>query len=201
MDEYGKHNTAFHPELVAAVSSRSCRVLDVGCGDGLLLQELRASTDHVTGVDPDRAALERARARFADPSEADIVLGDLLSAPEVDGRRFDLITWVAALHHLPLVPALERMRDLLAPGGQLRIVGLAANRSIADAVLSGVVLVPIRVMSRVRRESGYPGMATARPSESLAEIREAAAAILPGSRIRRRFSYRCRLTWIKPAGW
>lgn len=109
MDDYWNHNTAFHPELVAAASSRSCRVLDVGCGDGLLLQKLRASTDHVTGIDPDQAALERARARFADPSEADIVLGDLLSAPELDERRFDLITCVAALHHLPLVPALDRM--------------------------------------------------------------------------------------------
>ncbi|MFT4259624.1 class I SAM-dependent methyltransferase [Microbacterium sp.] len=64
--------------------------------------------------------LARAAGRFPEGSAAQLVLGDLLTAAELDGRRFDAITAVAVIHHLPLVPALERMRDLLAPA--LRVV-------------------------------------------------------------------------------
>ncbi len=54
-------------------------------------------------------------------------------------------------------------------------------------------------MSKLHKESSYPDMTIARPGESLAEIRQAAATVLPGSRVRRRFYYRYTLTWTKPA--
>lgn len=90
------------------------------------------------------------------------------------------------------------MRTLLKPGGQLRIVGLSADESLIDWILAGALLVPIRLMSRIHHESGYPDMTTTRPSEWLTEIKAAAAEILPGSRVRRRFYYRYTLTWAKP---
>ncbi len=198
MNDYWNHNTAYHPELLASVPHHTSRVLDVGCGDGLLLQKLAARTKHVTGIDPDATALSQARARFSIPSETRFILGDFLTSPELDTQRFDLITCVATLHHMPLIPALERMRDLLNSGGQLRVVGLAANKTISDWVISGLLLVPIRLMSKAHRESGYPDMMTARPAESFTEIREAAARTLPGSRVRRRFYYRYTLAWTKP---
>ncbi|MDT9727179.1 SAM-dependent methyltransferase, partial [Xylanibacillus composti] len=40
MKEYWNHNTAFHDELVAETKMRGGSVLDIGCGDGLLLQRL-----------------------------------------------------------------------------------------------------------------------------------------------------------------
>lgn len=200
MIDYWNHNTAYHPEVLASVPTHASHVLDVGCGDGLLLQKLAARTEHVTGIDPDTSALSQARARFSDLSEVQVILGDFLTSSELDMQRFDLITCVATLHHLPLILALERMRDLLTPGGQLRIVGLAANKTITDWIVSGMLLVPTRLMSRMHNESGYPDMTTARPSETLTEIREAATAVLPGSRVRRRFYYRYTLTWTKPHG-
>ncbi|WP_302495957.1 hypothetical protein [Rhodococcus pyridinivorans] len=41
-------------------------------------------------------------------------------------------------------------------------------------------------------------MTTEQPRESLADIRRAAAMVLPGSRIHRRFYYRYTLDWTKP---
>lgn len=176
----------------------SCRVLDVGCGDGLLLQKFATLTPHVTGIDSDESALETARARLQTTPNARILFGDVLTSPELDGQQFGLVTCVAALHHLPLAAALELLGDLVAPGGDLRIVGLSANKTITDWVVSGALLAPIRLASALHRESGYPGMATAHPLESLAEIRRTAARILPGSRVRRRFYYRYTLCWHKP---
>lgn len=198
--DYWNHNTAFHTELLASVASDATRVLDIGCGDGLLLQKLVRTSRHITGIDPDAAALMKARERLSDHPDVQTVLGDFLASPELDTRHFDLITCVATLHHMPLVPALERMRNLLAPGGLLRVVGLSANKTISDWAFAATMLVPVQMMSKIHHESGYPDMTTVQPSESLTEIREAAAAVLPGSQVRRRFYYRYTLTWTKRRG-
>lgn len=199
MTDYWNHNTAFHPELLAAVPGHRATVLDVGCGDGFLVQKLADTAQSVTGIDPDVEAVDQARLRLVDVPNADVIRGDFLTSPKLAEQRFDLIVCVATLHHLPLAPALERMRDLLAPGGRLRIVGLAANKSIAEWLVSGALIVPVRLMSMLHRESNYPGMTTAQPKESLNEIRETAKILLPGCRIRRRFYYRYTLHWTKPS--
>lgn len=199
MIDYWNHNTAYHREVLAAVPHRDSRVLDVGCGDGLLLQKLATKAAAVTGIDPDASAVSRARARIVTTANAHVFEGDVLTSSELDGKRFDLITCVATLHHMPLTAALERMRELLAPGGRLRVVGLSANKTVVDWIISGALVLPIRVMSKIHNESDYPGMATEQPQESLADIRRTAAMVLPGSRIRRRFYYRYTLDWTKPA--
>ncbi len=51
---------------------------------------------------------------------------------------------------------------------------------------------------RLHGETRDIGVPVARPRESLAEIRRAAARILPGVRVRRRFYYRYTLTWDRP---
>lgn len=196
--EYRNHNTAFHSELLAAVPHRDSSVLDIGCGDGLLLRKLATAAASVTGIDSDHSAVARARARLADTPDAHVVEGDVLTSSELDDRRFDLITCVATLHHMPLIIALERMRELLAPGGSLCIVGLSANKTVIDRLVAGALVLPVRVASTIHRESGYPGMTTEQPRESLADIRRAAAMVLPGSRIHRRFYYRYTLDWTKP---
>lgn len=197
MDEYWNHNTAFHPWILAGVRPGT-RVLDVGCGDGLLLARLAAAGAEVTGIDSDPVAVRRARARLGGAARATVLLGDMLGAPELDGRRFGLVTCVATLHHLPLEPALIRMGALLEPGGELRVVGLAANRTFSDWAVAAALVLPTRVVGALRGESDYPGMDTAPPAESLAAIRRAAASVLEGSRVRRRLYYRYTLTWTKP---
>ncbi|MBF6356410.1 class I SAM-dependent methyltransferase [Nocardia higoensis] len=198
MSAYWNHNTAFHPELVAAVPGPAARVLDIGCGDGLLLHRLSARAGSVVGIDPDEAAVISARSRLAKTPRAEVVHGDFLDTA-FDGPPFDLITCVAALHHMPLAPALERMRELLGTGGTLHIVGLSENKTIADHLTAAAMSVPVMVVSRIRRESAYPGMVIAEPKESIDEIRSTASAILPGHRLRRRFHFRYTLTWRKPS--
>lgn len=201
MTDYWNHNTAYHSELIAAVPGPDAQVLDVGCGDGLLLQKLASVAGHVVGIEPDVTAVAQARSRLARESNVDVVHGGLLDSPELDGQRFDFITCVATLHHLPLVPALKRLRDLLVPGGRLRVVGLAANKSVVDWLISAALVVPVRLMSQLHRESEYSGMVTAPVREPLKEIRDTAKTVLPGCRIRRRFYYRYTLNWVKPPGY
>ena len=111
---------------------------------------------------------------------------------------FETVSCVATLHHLPLEPALARLSELVAPGGRLIIVGLAANRGLWDWVLSALAVLPLRMVGALRRERSDIGVVTRPPRESLAEIRAAASRMLPEARIRRRFYYRYTLIWDRP---
>ena len=198
MADYWNHNTAYHAELLDAVPPSGGDVLDIGCGDGLLVEKLATKATRVIGLDPDPRAINQARRLLTETPNAQVVLGSFLTAPELDGQSFDLITCVATLHHMPLFAALEQMNAKLKPGGGLCIVGLSANKTAWDWIVSGVHVLPIRLLSKLRGESGYPGMTVARPSESLAEIRHISRTVLPGRRVRRRFWYRYTLSWTKP---
>ncbi|MDO4901138.1 bifunctional 2-polyprenyl-6-hydroxyphenol methylase/3-demethylubiquinol 3-O-methyltransferase UbiG [Actinomyces sp.] len=198
---YWNHNAAFHDELVADAARRGGRALDVGCGEGLLMERLAAVCDEVVGIELDQEAVGRARRRLVGTDGACVRQADVMKPNEVDGLgEFDTVTCVAVLHHLPLAEGLERMAALVAPGGRLLIIGLAADTSVVDWLLSALSVVPIRVASLLHHEQRDIGVPTAPARESLREIRAAAAQILPGSRVRRRFYWRYSLVWDRPLG-
>lgn len=197
--DYWNHNTAYHRWLIGIAASHRGDVLDVGCGEGLLVQRLAAVSRWVLGIDPDRAAIERARQRLKPVGNASVRVARFEALAAADAR-FDVITFVASLHHLSLVPALTAARRLLRPGGELAVVGLAANRNIADWLWSGLCLPAVRVGSAVHRETRDIGVAVAEPGEGLAEIRQLAGELLPGVVIRRGLYHRYRLRWRKPVG-
>jgi ubiquinone/menaquinone biosynthesis C-methylase UbiE len=93
------------------------RVLDLGTGDGRFAALLASEGAEVSGVDPSRAALERARAAhpYLD-----------LHTPLADGRLpfddalFDLVVCIDVLQHVADTQSLlSEARRVLAPGGLL----------------------------------------------------------------------------------
>jgi ubiquinone/menaquinone biosynthesis C-methylase UbiE len=96
-------------------------VLDVGCGAGRLVEEVKTrGVDDVWGVDPCPYALELATARV--PS-ARFVQG-IAEETRFSTARFDGIGVCFVLHELPRLAverAVEEFRRLLRPGGALVI--------------------------------------------------------------------------------
>ena len=103
--------------------------LDVGCGEGFAARALAARGLAVTGVDPDAPSL--ALAREQDCAGITYLEADVMTAELPSG--YDVVTILAVLHHLPMEAALERVKTLLAPGGTLLVVGLAASDLPRDA--------------------------------------------------------------------
>lgn len=198
--DYWNHNVAFHRRIVRDAALRGGNALDVGCGDGLLLAHLATVCRCVVGLDPDVQVVARARRRLEQNPQAEVLLDDVMD-PDLPQRigTFETVSCVATLHHLPLEPALARLSELVAPGGRLIVVGLAANGSLWDWVLSALAVLPLRVVGTLRRETPDIGVVTRPPRQTLAEIRAAASRMLPGATIRRRFYYRYTLIWDRPA--
>ena len=114
-------------------------------------------------------------------------------APE---QSFDVVTFVASIHHQPLREALSKARQLLRPGGELAIVGLAANKTAADWVWNSLCAPVALVGSRLHREIRDVGVPVAEPHESLNEIRQVTDNVMPDAVLRRGLYYRYRLHWL-----
>jgi SAM-dependent methyltransferase len=173
------HNDHYIPWVPRHLPQDARDALDVGCGAGTLLAALVGRLPHVEGIDRDPAMAARSGARRAD-------LFDLPAEP-----AYDVVTAVAVLHHLPLEPALARLRSLLRPGGRLLVVGCYRQATTADRA-TDLLAVPanlaIGLLSRRRAAAAQIAMSapTAPARETLGEIRAAAPAAI----VRRRLFWR-----------
>lgn len=106
----------FYLELAG---SRPCRVLDLGCGTGLLCDAFASRGHEVTGVDPSAAMLDIARTK---PLASRIEWARAAAQDFRSSKRFDLIimtghAFQVLLEDRDVQSALEVMRAHLAPGG------------------------------------------------------------------------------------
>ena len=197
--DYWNHNTAYHPMIVATAARIDGDVLDIGCGEGLLIERLAEVSRSVTGVDRDEGAIRRALVRTAGLTNASVIEADFMEFDVAPGT-YNLVTGVAVLHHLDLESALRRSAQMLRPGGRLLVVGLSANKSVGDYVRSALLLPVVRLLSIVHHEDRSVPVVAMPPAESFAEIRRTAGRVLPGVRLRRALYYRYVLTWTKEIG-
>lgn len=196
-DRLWNANIHYHDLILNAIPQGARRVLDVGCGDGILSAQVsRAGVAHVIGLDLDAGVLERARARHVG-THVEWVQGDVLSAL-LETNAFDAVVSVAALHHMDAWSALTRLTDLVAPDGVLAIIGLAAH-DWWDVPYESVALGARTVLGAVRGGRWEHSAPVAwPPPATYSEMKRVASAVLPGVRYRRHLLGRYSLIWRKP---
>ncbi|MCP5058053.1 MAG: class I SAM-dependent methyltransferase [bacterium] len=127
------------------------RLLDAGCGPGVVLAAVGADFAEVCGLDLTPAMVERAKiaCQEADLTGAEIQVGSMLAMPFDDGQ-FDAVVTRLTLHHLEAPgDALREMARVLRPGGTLVIADLLGCEDPAEAALQDALEI-LRDPSHVR---------------------------------------------------
>ncbi len=117
-EERGRRHTArWLLDLLGRYVPRG-RLLEVGCGYGLLLDEARRRGYETEGLELSREAVAHARETLG-LSVEDVAFEDAA----LEGRRYDAVLLVDVLEHFDdPARALTRASDLLAPRGALLVV-------------------------------------------------------------------------------
>ena len=189
-------NIHYHSLLVEAIPRGAHRVLDVGCGDGILSADLiRAGIPHVIGLDLDGHVLERAKTRHGGVA-VEWHQGNLFDVP-FEAGSFDAVVSVATLHHVPTKQALARFADLVKPGGVVAVVGLAAN-DWWDLPYALVAHGARLILGFARGHWEHSASMVWPPPETYMDMKRIASRVLPGVRYRRHLLGRYSLIWTKP---
>ena len=186
------YDPVFRHLLASGLIPGNARVLDIGCGQGLLASLLRACAAtgaagdwpanwpaapagaRVTGIELMRRDVERARAALGEGAGTRFVCGDM--------RReafpaSDTVVILDVLHYVPHAEqdaVLTRVRDALAPGGRLLLrVGDAGSRR-GYAISQWVD----RAVTRLRGHSVPPVYGRTLP-EWIAQLRQLGLQVEP----------------------
>ena len=196
-DVYWTHNTAYHKWILKHIS-HSDLVLDVGCGDGLLVQKIAKICSRVTGIEPHIPSALRARQRVENVENANIE-SISFEAYCADSSTFDVIIFVASLHHMDLESCIIKAKELLTPGGRLLVVGLSKPEGFIDFLIECLRAIPAKLGSLVHGEKnrGNIGVPVQPPNLSLRQICNITDIYMPNAKVHRGLYYRYLLSWVK----
>lgn len=134
-DRIAGHFGPTPPGRTAARPLTGLRLLDVGCGGGLVAEPLCRMGARVTAIDPSAETIGAARAH-ADPQRLAIDYRALRAEDLVAaGETFDAVTCLEVLEHVPDPAAFLAMAaELVRPGGLLVVSTI--NRTMTSYALA-----------------------------------------------------------------
>ncbi|MEO9170051.1 MAG: methyltransferase domain-containing protein, partial [Candidatus Baltobacteraceae bacterium] len=140
-DESGENSYRLLAEI-ALEDKRNARVLDAGCGDGVLLAEIRrmSAVAHLSGIDLVPSEVSLAKARVPD---ATIVSGDITQPLPFPDSAFDVVTAHLVMMLLgPIDATLQQIARVLRANGRFAFI---VDDFVSDAeIFTHLVNVAIR---------------------------------------------------------
>ncbi|MBN9246592.1 MAG: LLM class flavin-dependent oxidoreductase, partial [Hyphomicrobium sp.] len=124
---------------------RPQRILEIGCGTGMILLRVAPNCDRYHGIDLSEAALARVRAEADHKGLGNVVLTQMAAnaVASLDGGPFDTIVINSVAQYFPnvdyFVDVLKQCLEKLAPGGAI-FVGDVRSRALLEVMLAEIEL-------------------------------------------------------------
>ena len=105
-------------------------VLDLGCGEGMVLEQIPAAERvHYTGIDLSQVAIGAAVRKISNAAVQRFICADLVTFEPVSGTTFDVVVFNEVLYYLQdPIAALLRYRAFSAPDGIVIVSVFHENR-------------------------------------------------------------------------
>lgn len=191
--KYWNHNSAYYPWIKQNLNDCNY-VLDVGCGNGALINFLDDGIKRLNGIDIDKKSIDFAATSYSGRNVR-FTEGDFLQAS--DEEKYDGIVFVASIHHMDMMTAIQRAKSMLNPNRVLLIVGLAKPSTIYDYLVEVLRIVPSRIISKIKqmKSSEELDISVSYTIPALNEVRYVIDELLPGAEFRQALHFRYQLKW------
>jgi 2-polyprenyl-3-methyl-5-hydroxy-6-metoxy-1,4-benzoquinol methylase len=104
------------------------KVLDFGCGSGVMLSFLAGCSREVVAIDIDLVPLERVKKYIPLAGNIQVLDAKQISTTQLPPKSFELINALDVLEHVDDLPrTLSELLNLLEPGGRLVVSGPTEN--------------------------------------------------------------------------
>ncbi|BCD62610.1 methyltransferase [Nitratiruptor sp. YY08-26] len=104
----------------SCINEKNLKILDFGCGTGLVSYELTNIADSITGIDTSPKMVEMFNAKSTTPA----IKAFCKDIDEIE-KKFDLIVSSMTFHHIKDIDAIiEKLRKKLQPGGIICVADL-----------------------------------------------------------------------------
>jgi len=158
----------------AARSLDGLRILDVGCGGGLVSEPLARLSADVVGIDPSSTNVEVARLHAESTGLAVDYRATTAEALAAAGERFDVVLALEVVEHVADVPAfLDTVAAMVKPGGLLVVATI--NRTLKAL---GLAIVGAEYVLRWLPRGTHSYDKLVRPEEVEAPLQDAGLVLL-----------------------
>jgi 2-polyprenyl-6-hydroxyphenyl methylase/3-demethylubiquinone-9 3-methyltransferase len=167
LHEINPHRVSYIEQQASGLDGK--RILDVGCGGGILAEALAFKGARVTGIDMAELSLKVARLHLHESGlDIDYQLSTVEAFAEQHEAQFDIVTCLEMLEHVPDPASIIRSATrLLKPDGVLFLSTINRNpKSFALAILGAEYV--LRLLPRGTHE--YKKFI--KPSEIVAQLRQ-----------------------------
>lgn len=136
-----------------ALGGRPLRVLDLGCGNGSLLERLAPRLEAALGVDASAGMVERARRRCAALPQVRV---EQVEGPRIpaDDASFDVAISMLSFRYLDWDPLMMELRRVLRPTGRLLVIDMV-DKPVEVRHVPRMLLDKARTGLHAARAPGY----------------------------------------------
>ena len=193
---FWNHNSNYYKWIKGELKEK-INILDIGCGEGSLVNYLNNPHKNITGIDISQKCINKAK---NNNKKNDNIKFICTSFENFDSKKvlYDGIIFCATLHHMDMEKALIKSKNLLIKNGIIIIVGLAKPSSLYDWIIECLRIIPCFIFSKLHKMKSSEDLdiPTSYNIPTMLDIKEILNKVTPGFNLSYGLYYRYLVKWV-----